>query len=162
MTSPSKLHPRFWVSVWSDPKFAAEAEELALQIAGGDDFNSTRIAKFAGDEAAADLVLILARKVAEERIDLRRVREAQIELSRATPSQSFVDLVAAAKLTRARSPARSMILGLYQREKRAYSRLKKAEKSLAAARRHHWRRAYDFAERFVRNADARSQKAKVA
>jgi hypothetical protein len=52
MISPSKVHARFWVPVWSDPKLAADAQALALKIAG---------------EGAPAQILALARDVAEHK-----------------------------------------------------------------------------------------------
>jgi hypothetical protein len=160
MISPSRVHPRFWVPVWSDPKLAAEAEDLALNIAGDAAFAD--ILALAGDAAAPAHILALARDAAEPRIDLRRVREVKWELSRRLPSQSFADLVAAAKLTKRKSPARSMILAIHRYEQRAYSRWKKADRALNAALRRQQRSVFRLHDRLQRRIDKRAKKAKAA
>lgn len=160
MISPSKVHPRFWPSVWSDPKLAADAEDLALKIAGEGDFAD--ILALAGDASAPAHILALARDVAEAQIDQRRVRQVQYDLSRSLPSQSFADLVVAAKLTRAKSPARSMILAIYHHERRVHSRWKKAERAFQAALRRQQRRVFRLAERLQRRVDKRQEGQRVA
>ena len=160
MISPSRVHPRFWVPVWSDPKLAAEAEELALKIEGDDAY--APVLALAGDTAAPAHMLALARDAAAARVDMRRVREVKWELSRHLPSQSFVDLLGAAKLTKVRSPARSMILAIDRYEQRTYSRWRKADRALEAALRRQQRRVFRLIERLQRRIDKRSKKAKAA
>jgi hypothetical protein len=124
MISPSQLHPRFWVGIWSDPKLAADAEALAHDIAG---------------EGAPDHILALARDVAAARIDMRRVNQVQNDLLRSCRSSPrfgtpvFGDLVVAAKSIQVKSPTRSIILAVYRYERSVHSRWWKAQRALDAA-----------------------------
>lgn len=119
MISAKKLPPSMWVPVCSDPKLAADAEALALKIAG---------------EGAPAHILALARDSAQARIDLSRVHQVRHELSRGCRgSLSFMDFVFAAKLTRVKSPERSMILAIDRYERRAFSRMMKTYRAFNAA-----------------------------
>lgn len=161
MIPPSKVHPRFWVPVWSDPQLAAEAEDLALKIAG--DGVYADIMALAGDGAAPAQILALARDVAAAQIERRRVQEVEHELSRGLDdSRSFIDLVAAARLTRVKSAARLMILAVYDRERRAFSRYEKANRAFQAALRRQQRGAFRLAAQLQRRIDKRTKKANAA
>jgi hypothetical protein len=160
MISPSRIHPRFWVPVWSDPKLAAEAEELALEIAKDNPY--APVLALAGDAGAPAHILALARHVAEPRIDLRRVREVKWKLSRHLPSRSFVSLFGAAKLTKLRSPARSMILAIHRYEQRAHSRSRKADRALKAALRRQQSRVFRLYDRLQRRIGKRVNAGKAA
>jgi hypothetical protein len=157
MISPSKVHPRFWRPVWSDPELAADAEDLALKIANKNEFAHTLA--LAGDAAAPAHNLALARNVAAEQIDFNRLLKVQHELSRGlSGDQIFVDLVVAAKWTRLKSPARSMILAIKRYEQRVYSRWKKADRAFEAALRRQQRRVMRLAARLQRRIDRRANK----
>jgi NTP pyrophosphatase (non-canonical NTP hydrolase) len=163
MMSPSAVHPRLWIPVWSDPELAAEAEELARSIASDELF--AKLLALAGDVAALAQILTLARDAAEPRIDLQRVREVEQKLMQrlpGPPGQTFADLVAAAKMTKVKSPARSMILEIDRYQRRAHSRWSKADRALATVRRRQQRRVFRLTERLQRRVDARSKKSNTA
>ena len=114
----SKTHPRYWPPIMSDPKLAAEVERLSHQIAG---------------EGAPDHVLKRARKVAEAQVEYNRVYEVYRELAQLSPTGFFSDLYAAAKLTKVKSPAHSMILAIFRYEVRAFQRWSKASDAVESA-----------------------------
>jgi hypothetical protein len=156
MIAPSKLHPQYWPPVWSDPQLAAEAEDLAVEIPADDPF--ANILALAGDAAAPDHSLALARDIAAARIEQRRVRQVQDELSRNLPSQSFGQLWAWAKLIGKSSPARAMILAVGQQERRAFSHWKKAERAFDAVRHRHKRRVFRLMKRLKCRSDSHPNK----
>lgn len=163
MMSPSALHPRLWIPVWSDPELAAEAEELAQSIASDEVF--AKLLALAGDVAAPVQVLTLARDAAELGIDLRRVREVEQKLMQhlpGPPGQTFADLVAAAKMTKVKSPARSVILEIDRYQRRAHSRWDKAHRALDTVRRRQQRRVFRLTERLQRRVDACPKKSNAA
>lgn len=121
MISPIELQPAYWVPVWSDPILAADAEALAQEIAG--------------EGARADM-WALARPIAEAKIDLRRVFEAREKISQfLPPGQQFVDLIAAARFAKVKSPIHVMVLDICHYERRVVLRLAKAEKAYQIAER---------------------------
>jgi hypothetical protein len=181
MSSPSKVHPHFWVPVSSHPELAARAEELAKEIVGkaSSELHALELAgKASGNQEmlefvrmASENLLARARDVAKAEIELRRVQQVCDELSRNLPaSKLFAHLVAAAKLTPVKTPARSMILGVYDRERQATSRLRKANRAfnvalrrVADALRKEYRRVLRLkkSRQWVENMDAMYQSAWV-
>jgi hypothetical protein len=158
MISPSKMHPRFWPSVWSDPELAADAEALALKIVGQGTFAD--VLALAGDPMAPGHILALARDIAKAQIDRRRIDEVQCELSRGLlGDRTFADLVVVAKRVRRESPARSMILAVEACDRRACARLKKANRAYSKAQRQQQRSVFRLVSRLQRNMERRTQKA---
>lgn len=161
MIPPSKLHPRFWPSIWSDSQLAADTEILARQIVGEDSFAD--ILALAGDAAAPDHIPALARDVAEARIEQRRIWKVQDELLRGLPGgQTFGDLRAAAKFIRTKSPARSMVLAICRYQRRVHTRWKKADRAFDAAVRRQQRRVFNLTKWLQRGVDERTKPAGAA
>ena len=161
MISPSRLLPRYWPPIWSDPAFAAEAEDLALLIVG--DRPPADVLALAGDTAARSQILALARDLAEVQIELRRLWKVQDDLSRDLPGdQSFMDLVVAAKQCRSKSPAPSMILAVNRYQRQLHLRLRKARRAFDTLTRRQSRSVLRLAKRLHRRVDRRQRKAKAA
>jgi hypothetical protein len=162
MRELAQLHPRFWVSVWSDPQLSAEAEDLALEIVGKDPFIG--VLALTSDSAAPTDILALARDVAEAQVNQRRVRRVRFELEQSLSSQkfhggppTFADLLVAAR-RHPRTPPAQVILAIdcYDRCVRAHHR--KASRAFDAIVRRDRNVVFRLISRLQRRADLAAAK----